>query len=401
MKPPRLILIAFTVCMIAMLNGAFSLSSAADVRAIMEPPLPALPAAGGKLIDPALGSVIMRLTDESDGSDCQVQYSYWPSFNVDSTYVQAQCSVNGRMRTKIWSFDPAGFARGPGFELRVKTPSGWPISPSDAIWSGVNPQVIFGHPVNAQTLDATNIVTGWDTVLHDFTADLPDGRTLQQMSKSIDDNVFAFSVDTASGDSDGYLVWQWSTNNILLRQSEPNVDEVQVDKTGRYLTVIHTDGSDRIWDLSADADTDLGWNRVDQGFFHHDSGHAAVIASLWPEGLYYRPLGDPRAITPLLRFPTAGQDMHFSMLADNEQWALISRYSTAGLPAQAAFENEIFQVATDGSGRVHRLAQHRSIVNSYNDTPRANISRDGHFVAFVSNWGTPNGRRDVFVLQIP
>jgi hypothetical protein len=64
-------------------------------------------------------------------------------------------------------------------------------------------------------------------------------------------------------------------------------------------------------------------------------------------------------------------------------------------------EGEVVQVAMDGSGRVRRLFHHRSVFQKYYDTPRANISRDGRFVAFSSNWGVADGRHDMFIARIP
>ena len=72
--------------------------------------------------------------------------------------------------------------------------------------------------------------------------------------------------------------------------------------------------------------------------------------------------------------------------------------SNGGAPGP--FRNEIFQVSTDGSQRVRRLAHHHSVYRDYWDTPRANISRDGRFVAFTSNWGSTT-RRDVFLIKVP
>ncbi len=47
--------------------------------------MPALPKAGETLIDPTFGTTILRLTDERDGKYCINAYSYWPTFNRDST----------------------------------------------------------------------------------------------------------------------------------------------------------------------------------------------------------------------------------------------------------------------------------------------------------------------------
>jgi hypothetical protein len=85
------------------------------------------------------------------------------------------------------------------------------------------------------------------------------------------------------------------------------------------------------------------------------------------------------------------------MLADDEAWALVSFFGTS---KSGRFLRELVLVATDGSGRVRRLAHHHSILKDYLDSPRANISRDGRFVAFTSNWGG-TARRDLFVLRVP
>jgi hypothetical protein len=375
-----------------------SAQSKTDYGIYLEPRLPELPRAGGDLVDPAFGSTILRLTDASDGSDCQVQYSYWPTFSRNNDYVLAQCSVGGITTLAIWRFDPVSFSRGAPV-ARVRTSSGWPISPSDAIWSGLDSEVVFGHPVNAQTINATHVRSGVNETLKDMSGGLPPGAKLRQMSKSIDDNVFAFSVDV-SGRLYGYVVWRRDTDTVMLQQ-EAGVDEVQVDKTGRYLTVVFNDGTDRVWDLRASSAIELQSTAADHGFFHHDSGRGCLVTADWPNGLAFRWLSKPKDVTHLLSFPTAGQDMHYSMLADDEGWATISRFSTSGAPVAAPFDNEIFQVATDGSGRVRRLAHHRSVYRAYADSPRANVSRDGAFIAFSSNWGNPNGRRDVFILRVP
>jgi hypothetical protein len=80
----------------------------------------------------------------------------------------------------------------------------------------------------------------------------------------------------------------------------------------------------------------------------------------------------------------------------------LSRYSASKGPVLNPFNNEIVQVATDGSDRVRRIAHHRSLVCVYEDQPKASISRDGRYVAFTSHWGVVNGRRDVYiVVNIP
>ena len=90
------------------------------------------------------------------------------------------------------------------------------------------------------------------------------------------------------------------------------------------------------------------------------------------------------------------------MLADNEGWVLKSTYTDAGgSPNNKTMQDEIFQIATDGSQKVRRITDHHStgaLNTNYYNQPRANISKDGGFVVWTSNW---NGRRDVYLADIP
>jgi hypothetical protein len=98
------------------------------------------------------------------------------------------------------------------------------------------------------------------------------------------------------------------------------------------------------------------------------------------------------------------------------------RYGTDA-PEWRPWDNEIIAIQTDvgeGSAEVWRLAHHRSNVDNDNDpsvisfwyTPRPNVSQDGRWLLFTSNWektlGTdPQGvageraRQDVFLMRLP
>lgn len=71
-----------------------------------------------------------------------------------------------------------------------------------------------------------------------------------------------------------------------------------------------------------------------------------------------------------------------------------------GLLPTGPFHGEIFLVKTDGSGQVYRFVHHRSQLVTYYDSNFGNISRDGKFVAYASNWGG-SGRHDLFIAHIP
>jgi hypothetical protein len=358
-----------------------------------EPALPALPAGGGRFADPVFGTPLMRLTDSSDGSDCRVEYSYWSTFNADSTRVKVLCVVGGVNRTKIWTFDPATFTRGAALPMLPMS-----LQSSDPIWSYSDPAVIYGHS-QSHLLEAYNVTTQATTTVKNFASVAPPGGQLQQMSISANEDRFAFHLTNSSNATTGYVVWQRSTNALLLNQAETNLDEVQIDKSGRYLTVVYKTGNGRIWDLQTMTSIDVTWG-VD-GFFHHDSGTSTFLSYTGTtSGIGYRSLASPHTVVPLLTLNTANKTAHFSMRANNERWALVSHYNDNGSSVASPFENEIFQVATDGSSQVRRIVHHRSVYNDYSDGPFANISPDGRFVAFSSNWGNANGRRDVFVAYI-
>ena len=366
-----------------------------DLGTYTLPALPALPAGGGTLTDPVFDTPLMRLTDANDGSDCRVEYSYWPTFNADSTRVKALCVNGGINRTKIWTFDPTAFTRGTAGPLMP-----FPLQSTDPIWSHTNPDIIYGHS-KGHLLLAYDVATQATTTIKDLTSVVPAGGQQEQMSLSSDDNVFAFHTTNSSGTPVGYVVWRRSTNTYLLNRTDSNIDEVQIDKTGRYLTVVYRSGNGRIWDLqpATPTSTDVTWG-VD-GFFHHDSGATTFLTYTGTtNGFGYRSLATPHTVVRLLTLSTGNKTAHFSMRADDEAWGLVSHYNDNGSAVASPFENEIFQVATNGSGQVRRLVHHRSVFNDYYDAPFANISKDGRFVAFSSNWGNANGRRDLFVARI-
>ena len=93
------------------------------------------------------------------------------------------------------------------------------------------------------------------------------------------------------------------------------------------------------------------------------------------------------------------------MLADDDGWALITNNGPAtpqpSPTVTVAFEHEIYQVATDGSGKVRRIVHHNSSDINYDRQPAAPISRDGKFIAWTSDWGNGSGRTDVYIAQIP
>src|SRR5688572_3996162 len=89
-RPCRLLLmLALSAAFIGLACGAAHAEIKTDYGVYPAPAVtPALPAAGQTLIDPVFGTKILRVTGPADGNDNITAYSYWPSFNRNSTRIR-------------------------------------------------------------------------------------------------------------------------------------------------------------------------------------------------------------------------------------------------------------------------------------------------------------------------
>lgn len=375
-----------------------------DFGVYPEPALPAMGPRGSKVVDPTFGTTILRVTDSSDAATrAGTQYSSLQAFNKDNTYLAGYIRSTST-RGVIFPFDATNFTVGAGFTLDS------PPALDDywLVWSGISPTIVFATALNS--FWQINVATRQATLIKDLSNQGLSGGTITQMSASQNDDVFAASILDSGGATAGYLVYQRSTDRVLLRvltSSLNIVNEVKLDKSGRYLVVVNNGRTNEIYDLSAATPSHIASLTTSaNGFSHHDSGHGVLFNDYYPtRGLGFRQLATPNIIQQLIPgyWSYTTQDDHFSMQADNELWALSSRYHINAGPVSKPFDNEIVQITTDGSNLVRRLAHHRSKVanNNYDASVKASISRDGRFVAFTSNWGKANGRTDLYIVQIP
>lgn len=364
-----------------------------------EPSLPSLPNAGSSTQDPTFGTGVIRITDAADGSECVNAYSYWPTFNSTSTRLFVHCTGG----PELYDFDPQTATTSNKRSLFAKsTPDGTTLSWEDAIWSSKEPDVLYGH--DTLKLWKYDTTAGTYTLVKDFGTLVGSGH-VRQMSKSTDDDVFGFSTQDATWNVLGAVAWRASDDKLLLQHSEAGLDEVQVDKSGKWL-VIKTakQGAGaievRVANLETQALMDLTDDAPDYAPGHSDNGVGSVVgADNWTNRITFRALASPKQPKTVLDLKSDwAQDYHLSMLSADESQVLVSFYES-GAHTSGLFHGEILQVSTDGTQKWRRLAHHRSQVADYFDSPRANVSRDGCFVAFTSTWG-PSGRRDVFVLDL-
>jgi len=154
------------------------------------PPPPPLPAAGGTVIDPTFGTTIMRLTDAQDGPDCINSYSYWPTFNLNSTRLMIYSGI----APLLYRFDPVAFKIIDKMTWNTTIPAGGSVRWDDAIWSGSNPDVIYAHDNIGLRIWLYNVATQTYTQIGDLTALYNRGDYLWQMSKAIrNDNLCLYA----------------------------------------------------------------------------------------------------------------------------------------------------------------------------------------------------------------
>ncbi len=208
--------------------SAFSQSIKYDYGVYPPPsPAPTLPAAGGKFTDPVFGTSILRVTDANDGTVNHQSYSYWPSINKNSSLLYIS-SVNGN--PTLYDFDTTTFSiLNKRAFFASNPPSGGAPSSEDAIWSGTQNNIMLCH--TAQKLWSYNTSTNTYMLIKDFSSTYPN-IYLWQMSRSINDSVFAFTYkDNVNYNVLGWIVYNASSNKIDTANLA-GLDEVQVDKTG-------------------------------------------------------------------------------------------------------------------------------------------------------------------------
>ena len=401
----RLIL---TILLMMMAHGGGAWGFATDTGVHAEPTVPTLPAAGSSFVDTTYGTQVIRLTDSNDSAtECFVNYSNMPVFNATDTKVSALCQVSP-IRWKIWDWNSKTNTRS-NPRIQSNPPAG--LQEYFAIWShtAYNKFVACaGRALYEVTVPDGASTTFTNTVIRDFAAEI-GGTTSDyctQVSVSNDDDVFAMHY-VVSGTATGYLVYRRSTNTVLLQVgNEGTINEVEIDKSGRYLVALKSGGVLDVWDLQAGGGP--AETRVTTDSFNHRAmGNGRVVSGCLTRRLCIRNLATPNTVTGILpdeAWSYASQQDHFSMIGHSDSWLLSCRYHDNGGAVTNAYDNECLQIRTDGPGNVRRFAHHftRAYSDDYDAQPKGVLSYSGRYFAFVSNWnGADNSaRNDVFIVDM-
>lgn len=404
-----------------------------DRRVYPETALKSLPRAGGKFNDPTFGTLIMRATDEKDypAPGCGTWYSQWPTFNSDNTRLLIRCGVSGDM--KIKAFDPITFTLGPTLRTQATITNGHSLQWQGATWSRSDPDLMFvnaayynpDYPtVSGMKLYSYRPSSNTVTLIKDFTSlapGKPDYLFEMHIAQDGKDDLFTF-MQYRIGWADNplyFIVWRRSSDKVLqhILNSKIDANAAAPDKSGRWiwfaLNKTQSDGArHKILDLQTNTWQTIYWKANDDSPSHGDAGTGTNVGKgNFSGGFNFRSLSNPHKSSILFDFKDANgvldwsNDQHTSLYADDESWVTIGLYDESDAHDTGAFENEIMQIAMDGSQRIRRLFHHRSRIDSKTETtgywavPKPTISKDGKFIAFTSNWGN-SGRYDLFIAKI-
>ena len=386
------------------------------------PPTPPMGPAGTVIKDPIYGNPILRATDTGCVTPGAAQQNSW---NANSTKFYVLCSG---MTVVAYEFDGANMraTRIPG-TISLGAPS----------FSYTDPNLLYGRGqgnLSSSTLYEYNFATKQYTPIIDVSKIVPSFRG-GMGSTSISANDW-LTIDF-DGIQDTYhycLYINVRTKQYkLLDTHRATVDGkpvtfdgqapgfglhlVNIDKSGRFVVLSKGDGQSGpnllIWDTSNDTFRHLwpygtGHNSLGWGYAVNGNGLAGYYMQ-W----FLRPLDNPEAWTKMAPDVTTGgygyKEEHTSWNnARPDKFApvilALTRQSWSPNPP-GPWDDEILGVSTEPNRPlVYRFGHTWALFDNTDfwDLPRGNVSPDGRYFKFTSNWRrTINNKQDVFIIKLP
>jgi hypothetical protein len=223
-----------------------------------------------------------------------------------------------------------------------------------------------------------------------------------------------------------------TVNNAKIPTNIPlgfHLHHAWLDKSGRYV-ILETTAPDRpahaplyVWDTAANTFTALPESGGLAGG-HYATGFGVMVnqdcctssswdAAQWQMRNLSTPMANHDLISPVLtpQEKYAGDHASWNNAQSGALMPFVTGFyrSTNETAPWRPWDDEIVAVQTGGSSgaTVWRFAHHRTALVSFWDTPRANVSQDGRWAIFTSNWektlGTDPGggpREDVFMVAL-
>jgi len=419
--------------------GATTYTAPTDRSVRREPALPALGPAGTVLTDPTFGMRIVRVTDANTMPD-QPGRSYQTAsgahtkmFNANDSRVIVTSSGN---RLLAFDFDPVNMT-----VKRIghrRQPSGGDLIPlvgDGTFFSFTNPDIIYGIRAATNHLAKYDFATKQVTTIFDPKTVDPHVGFRGDITISRDDNELLWFGGGNVQDKD-YLVvvyyqhtGKWRALNTqtslvsgttgltgtIDRPMGCPIHNARMSLDGNYAVLVPAGESCGgvlwIWNIPT---LHVETVTVDSGG-HWAPGYRRMVnhcqlkdGQRWciRDFADLNPASGTKKIPETILTPAEwANDNHPSWLNDVpgvDAPICLANYRADGSPIRRAWDNEVICVATDGSDRVWRFAHTRTSGTSWVNLPRGNVSQDGRFYMFNSNWeGTLGKRRaDVFIVEL-
>ncbi len=408
-----------------------------DVRP--EPPLPALGPAGSVVLDPTFGNRILRVTDANTMPD-QVGRSYNTAsgaatkmFNADNTRITA-ISIGGRLLA--YDFDPV--------RMTIKrigdpsAPSGGdliPMQADGAFFSYTDPNRLYSVPNGTNNIGVYDFTTKQVTTLLDIGAlGLPGmtGNRCDIAGVSRDDRYIAWFGGGTVQDTDMYVIrydqqtGDWRALNTETGEvftgtgSNPGMSQGFVTSSptgllhnarmslgGKFVLMVGGTASSTIWEIAALNTADLVAINGHWAPGHGDWINHCGIGDGARWCVQHYPQAPPGTLLPQTELMPKkwAIDSHPSWLNDSpglDVPVCLATYRPDGSAIARPWDNEVICVATDSSNAVWRFAHTRTTGTGWINLPRGNVSQDGRFYMFNSDWEetVDAARADVFVVEL-
>ena len=383
-----------------------------------------------------------RRPSESYSTPSSAEQNSW---NTDNTKFYVR-SIDGGL--ELFDFNPATMAVHAMGSLNVS----WIGEPQ---FSYSQPKILYGiagvRPIIQQHDSSTNRTTNLHDASgcvklkssdagHAISVSADDRRMAMVLGPQQDTDYLVYIYDRAQGcrwynTGTGEIGGQWGAKGIVLMADRFLIHDARINKSGGYVEIIRSGAPVHGIALPQNPAPSFVWN-VDtmevapcgpkgcKG--HHALGYSHLLnpsEQEHPMDLWIRRLDQLDAPIPLIKQlpPVQGwYDLHISWnnvdLSDSSP-ACLSTYrrdnpNTPGAPPKIVgpWENEILCVETDRKdSKVWRFAHTYSTAqNGFWSSPRGNVSQDGRFYMFTSDWedqlgrasGTSAYRTDVFIVEL-
>jgi hypothetical protein len=403
---------------------------------------PAIGKANSSVTDPNFGSRIARVTDDRSDprrpggplmTPSSAEQNPW---NATGTGFYVMTSGGGYL---LYDFDPA-------------TMTARPSRVSDVPWGG-EPQfsytrsnILYGMANRSTVLQQLDMGTGKVTSIndgsqcvklnsadtgHSMTVSADDNRMMTSFGPQQNANYVIYVYDRSQGcrwynTETGEIGGKWGAKGTVSTPDRYTVHNARMSKSGKYIYIARAKPSPGHQWVVWDVETTNAVVCTQECSGHRVLGYSHIVSPsgrVHPLDLRLRPLDHLETSIPLIKdLEHSGYwyDQHFSwnnVDPNDTNPVCFSTYrpsnpDTPGTPLQVdgPWENEIDCVEVDGKdSKVWRFAHTYSTAkNGFWSTPRGNVSPDGRFFMFTSDWQdqlgqAPNGknyRTDVFVVEL-